>query len=81
MSTGGHNILEPALFGKTETSSTQVGKWVGACPADMKAGDVVTANGMKFNLHAMLESKAAASEAPPALRGRVRWPSKDTTTK
>ena len=60
-----HSRYEPALFGKTETSSTQVGKWVGACPADMKAGDVVTPNGMKFNLHAMLESKAA-SESPPA---------------
>jgi hypothetical protein len=31
----------------------------------MKAGDVVTANGTKFNLHAMLESKAANESPPP----------------
>jgi hypothetical protein len=58
-----HSRYEPALFGKSETSSTQVGKWVGACPADMKAGDVVTPTGTKINLNSMLESKAAATEA------------------
>jgi len=59
-----HSRYEPALFGRSETNSTQVGKWAGPCPSDMKAGDVVTANGTKFNLHAMLESKAAG-EPPP----------------
>jgi Protein of unknown function (DUF3617) len=61
-----HSRYEPALFGKSETSSTQVGKWVGACPSDMKAGDVLTPTGTKINLNTMLESKAAATEAAAA---------------
>ena len=58
-----HSHYEPALFGKSETNSTQVGKWVGECPSDMKAGDVLTPTGIKINLSSMLESKAAANEA------------------
>jgi hypothetical protein len=61
-----HSSYNPALFGKTESNSTQSGKWVGACPSDMKAGDVLMPNGMKINLNAMLESKGAASESAPA---------------
>jgi Protein of unknown function (DUF3617) len=60
-----HSRYDPALFGKTETNSTHVGKWVGPCPSDMKAGDVLTANGEKINLGAMLESKAAANDSAP----------------
>ena len=52
-----HSHYEPALFGKTESNSTQTGKWVGACPADMKPGDVLSPNGVKINLNAVLESK------------------------
>lgn len=48
---------EPALFGRTESNSTQTGKWVGACPADMKPGDVLSPNGVRINLNAVLESK------------------------
>jgi hypothetical protein len=34
---------DPPLFGKTsESHSTQDAKWLGACPADMKPGDIVT---------------------------------------
>lgn len=50
-------VCNIALFGKTESNSTQTGKWVGACPADMKPGDVLSPNGVKINLHAVLESK------------------------
>jgi hypothetical protein len=61
-----HSRYEPALFGRTESSATHVGKWVGACPTDMKAGDVVTPNGTRINLNTMLESKAAANESSAA---------------
>lgn len=52
-----HSHFEPALFGKTESNSTQSGKWVGACPADMKPGEMVSPNGARINLNTVLESK------------------------
>jgi hypothetical protein len=52
-----HSHFDPALFGKTESNSTQTGKWLGACPADMKPGDMLSPNGVKINLNAVLESK------------------------
>jgi hypothetical protein len=53
-----HSHFDPALFGKTESNSTQTGKWLGACPADMKPGDMLSPNGVKINLNSMLESKS-----------------------
>jgi Protein of unknown function (DUF3617) len=61
-----HSSYNPALFGRSESNSNQTGRWVGACPSDMKAGEVLLPNGMKINLNAMLESKGAAGESPPA---------------
>ena len=52
-----HSHFEPALLGKTESNSTQSGKWVGACPADMKPGEMVSPNGVRINLNTVLESK------------------------
>jgi hypothetical protein len=48
--------FEPALYGKSDSNSTQDAKWMGACPADMRAGDVIIAPSatmpmpMKMNL-------------------------------
>jgi hypothetical protein len=42
--------FDPALLGKTDTTITQDGKWSGDCPADMKPGDFVLANGIKINV-------------------------------
>ena len=53
-----HSHYEPALFGRTDSNSTHTGKWVGACPADLKPGDVLSPNGVKINMNAVLESKA-----------------------
>ena len=53
-----HSHYEPALFGSTDSNSTHTGKWVGACPADMKPGEVLSPNGVKINMNAVLESKA-----------------------
>jgi uncharacterized protein DUF3617 len=32
---------DPPMFGKSDSTSTQEAKWIGACPADMKPGDIV----------------------------------------
>ena len=53
-----HSHYEPALFGRTDSNSTHTGKWVGACPADLKPGDVLSPNGVKINMNAVLESKS-----------------------
>jgi hypothetical protein len=52
---------DPAMMGKTDITSTQDGKWVGACPADMKPGDIVMSNPlmphpMKMNLNDVLKN-------------------------
>ena len=41
---------EPPFMGITDSTATQIGKWTGPCPPDMKPGDLVTANGVKINL-------------------------------
>jgi hypothetical protein len=51
---------EPAMFGRTDSNSTQDGKWLGACPADMKPGDILMSSPrlpqpMKMNLNDMLK--------------------------
>ena len=38
------------MMGRNESSMTQEAKWAGACPADMKPGDMIGPNGMKMNL-------------------------------
>jgi len=53
-----HSRFEPALFGQTESNSTHIGKWLGACPADLKPGEMLSPNGVKINLSAVLESKS-----------------------
>jgi Protein of unknown function (DUF3617) len=42
--------FDPAVLGKSDTSITQDGKWTGDCPAGMKPGDLVLANGFKINV-------------------------------
>jgi hypothetical protein len=52
---------EPALFGKSGSTSTQDAKWLGSCPASMKPGDVETTPSpvmpvpMKMNLNDMFK--------------------------
>ncbi len=49
----------PAVAGHSQISSTTDGKWLGACPADMKPGDVVTATGVKVNMYAAMSQMKA----------------------
>lgn len=43
----------PLFFGRSDSVSHQTARWIGACPADMKPGDMVTPEGMKLNLSSM----------------------------
>ncbi len=54
-----HGHFAPAMAGVSETHTVQQGKWLGACPAGMKPGDLVTTLGasgheIKMNLRDML---------------------------
>jgi len=40
----------PPMKGRGESTITQDAKWVGACPADMRPGDVIAPNGMRMNM-------------------------------
>lgn len=45
-----HAHYAPALFGKTDATTTQDGKWMGACPPDMKPGDIMLPGGVKMHM-------------------------------
>ena len=40
-------------------------KWLGACKADQKPGDIVMPGGMKMNVKDMEKLKAMMPKAPP----------------
>ena len=42
--------MTPAFFGEPTSTTTFTAQYLGSCPADMKPGDVVLANGMKMNM-------------------------------
>lgn len=50
--------FSPALFGKTDMTMTQDGKWSGDCPEGMKPGDLVLANGFKLNVKTLNKFKS-----------------------
>jgi len=45
-----HVSYNPPLFGKSASIMTQDGKWMGACPPDMKPGDMILPGGIKMHL-------------------------------
>jgi hypothetical protein len=46
--------FDPPLMGRASSVLAQDAKWLGACPADMKPGDLVMANGMKVNIRTLM---------------------------
>jgi hypothetical protein len=44
---------DPPMMGHADTTTVQDGKWSGACPADMKPGDMIMPGGMKMNINDM----------------------------
>jgi hypothetical protein len=51
--------MDPPMAGHADSTFTQDGKWQGACPADMKPGDMVMPTGMKMNI---LDMQKAAGQ-------------------
>ncbi|HET6554643.1 MAG TPA: DUF3617 family protein [Dyella sp.] len=51
--TDGHMKYEPAVMGKSDVSMSSEGRWVGACPAGQKPGDMVMPNGTTMNVKDM----------------------------
>ena len=49
--------FEPPFLGQSDSTTTQQAKWTGACPPDMKPGDLVTGNGVRINLRDLAAGK------------------------
>jgi len=49
--------FEPPFMGRSDSTTTQQAKWIGACPPDMRPGDLVTGNGVKINLRDLAAGK------------------------
>ena len=45
-----HTHFDPPLWGQADVDSTSDSKWLGACPADMRPGDMMTTSGIKVNI-------------------------------
>ena len=56
--------FDPPMAGIQNVRTTTEARWVGACKAGQRPGDVVTADGMKMNLLDMVK-------AGPAMRGKA----------
>jgi hypothetical protein len=61
----------PGLPGDGTSNMTLEAKWLGSCQADQKPGDMIMANGRKFNIRDMpslpaLSGSLGARPAPPA---------------
>jgi uncharacterized protein DUF3617 len=57
---------EGGVTGKTHDSTTTIeAKWLGACKADQKPGDIVMPGGMKMNVMDLDKLKAMLPKAPP----------------
>ncbi len=50
------STYSPAMMGRTESKVIMDGQRQGACPADMKAGDMRMPNGMVMNVYKMMEA-------------------------
>jgi hypothetical protein len=56
---------EGGIAGAARDSSTTIeAKWLGACKADQKAGDIMMPGGMKMNIKDMQKLKALIPKAP-----------------
>ena len=55
---------EPPFMGMKDSQTTLDGKYMGACPAGMAAGDFVGPNGQKLNIRNLASSKGAGAPQP-----------------
>jgi hypothetical protein len=52
-----------------ETNMTVEAKWLGACKADQKPGDIIMANGMKMNINDRTPGGPPAMPGAPGMQG------------
>jgi len=62
---------DPPFMGMKDSQTTLDGKYMGACPAGMAAGDFVGPNGQKFNIRGLAAKGAAAPSSQPAPRPKA----------
>jgi uncharacterized protein DUF3617 len=58
------STFDESIHGKSEGNTVIEARWTGPCQADQKPGDVVLANGMKFNVN---QPKDTGPKAPPSM--------------
>ena len=63
--------FDPPFMGMKDSQTTLDGKYMGACPAGMAAGDFVGPNGQKFNIRGLAAKGAAAPSSQPAPRPKA----------
>lgn len=51
------STYKPPMMGKTEAKAVIDARWVSACKADQKPGDMIMSNGMKMNVLEMMGKK------------------------
>jgi hypothetical protein len=49
-----NTTFNPPMMGRTSAKVAQDAKWTGACPADMKAGDITMPDGTKVNIMSVM---------------------------
>ncbi len=55
----------PPLMGINQATTTISAKWLGACAADQRPGDMVLGNGMKVNIEMLAAAGKSAMPRPP----------------
>ncbi len=59
-----HTRFDPPVAGRSQSDSEENGKWLGACPADMKPGDMILKTGGSHP-HEMRTSLSKMLKPPP----------------
>ena len=63
---------DPPFMGMKDSQTVLAGKYIGACPAGMAAGDFVGPNGQKFNVrNVAAANKGAAAPSPQPQRPKA----------
>lgn len=55
--------IEPPIFGKGDSKSTILAKWIGPCPDGMSPGDMQVGDGLKINLEQAKQGAKLAAQA------------------
>jgi hypothetical protein len=52
-----HSKYDPPMMGKAERTTVMEAKWLGACKAGQRPGDMTMPGGMTMNVYDMLDAK------------------------